>query len=106
MARLLSLLLIGGLLAACVSTTTQLASVSPEAVEAEEALQRELVVAELDAEQQRLDDLAFELLAAATPSAPSASHPASVCPSPRSARTRTSGPWRRVRRSGSRIPSP
>ena len=62
----LAALLLGG----CVSTTTQLAPVSPEAVEAEEVLQRELVVSELNEAQRRLDDLAFPLLASATPLCP------------------------------------
>jgi len=52
---------------ACVATTTQLAPIAPEAVEAEETRQRELVVSELNLAQQRLDDLAFGLLASATP---------------------------------------
>lgn len=55
------------LASACVATTTQLAPVAPEAVAAEEVAQRELVISELDEAQQRLDDLAFALLASATP---------------------------------------
>ena len=70
MTRVLAVALNFGLLTGCVSTTTRLAPVAPEAVEAEEALQRELVIVELNAAQQRLDDLAFGLLAAATPLCP------------------------------------
>ena len=55
------------LLSGCVSTTTQLAPVAPEAVAAEEIAQRELVVQELSKAQQRLDDLSFPLLVSATP---------------------------------------
>lgn len=54
-------------LAGCATTTTSLEPVAPEEVEAEEAVQREIVLSELNAAQQRLDDLAFELLAVATP---------------------------------------
>ena len=56
-------LMVGG----CASPTTRLASISPEAVEAEEVRQREIVLIELNKAQQRLDDIAFELLEAAAP---------------------------------------
>jgi len=56
-------LMVGG----CASTTTRLASIAPEAVEAEEVRQREIVLIELNKAQQRLDDIAFELLEAAAP---------------------------------------
>ena len=46
----------------CVSTTTQLTPGSPKAVEAEEILQRELVVFELNEAQRRLgEELMLEL---------------------------------------------
>jgi beta-barrel assembly-enhancing protease len=54
-------------LSACATTTTQLAPVAREDVRAEEIAQRELVLAELAKAQQRLNDLAFPLLQAATP---------------------------------------
>ena len=62
-----AVLAMAGLLGACVSPATQLAPVSPEAVAAEEIAQRELVVTELSKAQQRLDNLSFPLLVAATP---------------------------------------
>jgi membrane-associated protease RseP (regulator of RpoE activity) len=52
---------------ACATTTTQLGSVAPDAIRAEEVAQRELVLAELAKAQQRLDNIAYPLLAAATP---------------------------------------
>ena len=54
-------LMVGG----CAGTTTRLASISPEAVKAEEVRQREIVLIELNKAQQRLDDISFELLEAA-----------------------------------------
>ena len=56
-------LMVGG----CASPTTRLASISPEAVEAEEVRQREIVLIELNKARQRLDDIAFELMEAAAP---------------------------------------
>jgi membrane-associated protease RseP (regulator of RpoE activity) len=53
--------------AACVTTTTQLSSVSREAVQAEVLFQRQLVLRELRDAQQRLDDIAYPLLLAAAP---------------------------------------
>ncbi|HIF55636.1 MAG TPA: PDZ domain-containing protein, partial [Gemmatimonadetes bacterium] len=49
----------------CATPTTQLAPVSPAAIRAEEVRQREIVLIELNKAQQRLDDIAFELLVAA-----------------------------------------
>ncbi len=60
-AIVIGMLLCGG----CVKPTTQLAPVSQVAVRAEEARQREIVLIELNRAQNRLDDIAFELLAAA-----------------------------------------
>jgi hypothetical protein len=56
-------LMVGG----CASPTTRLASIAPEAVEAEEFRQREIVLIELNKARQRLDDISFELLEAAAP---------------------------------------
>jgi hypothetical protein len=44
--------------AACATTRTRIAPVAPERVRAEEARQREIVLREISAEQQRLDSLA------------------------------------------------
>lgn len=52
---------------ACATPSAVLPPVSPEAVAAEEAIQRRLVLEELDATQRLLDDVGFRLLAAATP---------------------------------------
>jgi beta-barrel assembly-enhancing protease len=54
-------------IAGCATTTTRVTPVAPEAVRAEEVTQRQLVLKELSLAQQRLDGLAFPLLAAATP---------------------------------------
>jgi beta-barrel assembly-enhancing protease len=51
----------------CATTTTQLAPISPEDVLAEERAQRELVLIELLNAEQRLNNLAYPLLRAATP---------------------------------------
>ncbi|HEY8508718.1 MAG TPA: M48 family metalloprotease [Steroidobacteraceae bacterium] len=55
------------MVASCATTTTQLAPIAREEVEAEEANQRELVLLELAKAQDRLHRLAYPLLAAATP---------------------------------------
>ena len=55
------------LLTGCATTTTQLAPISREAVTAEEAVQRELVLVELAKAQERLNDIAYPLMAAAVP---------------------------------------
>jgi membrane-associated protease RseP (regulator of RpoE activity) len=52
---------------ACATATTQFAPAAREDVLAEEVAQRELVLREMSRTQQRLDDLAFPLLRAATP---------------------------------------
>jgi hypothetical protein len=52
--------------AACATTTTRIAHVAPDRVRAEEARQREIVLKEVNAEQQRLDSLAYPLLLAAS----------------------------------------
>lgn len=52
---------------ACATPQTRPPPVSPEAIAAEEAIQRRLVLEELDVSQQRLEDIGFRLLAAATP---------------------------------------
>lgn len=67
MLRSLPALLALVLAAGCATPVTQLTPVPREAVEAEEAAQRELVLVELARAQGRLDRLAFPLLAAATP---------------------------------------
>lgn len=53
--------------AACAMPQTELPQVSPAAVAAEEALQRRLVIEELNIAQGRLDNVGFPLLVAATP---------------------------------------
>ncbi|MGH7471407.1 MAG: M48 family metalloprotease [Longimicrobiales bacterium] len=64
---LLLLMLCAVFLAGCATTTTQLAPVAREDVRAEESVQRELVITELARAQERLDNIAYPLMAAATP---------------------------------------
>lgn len=54
-------------LAACATPATRPPEVSPEAVAAEEAIQRRFVIEELERSQRRLDEIGFPLLLAATP---------------------------------------
>jgi hypothetical protein len=54
-------------LTACATTKTQMAPVARAEVKAEESTQRELVLVELARAQERLDNIAYPLLAAAAP---------------------------------------
>ena len=66
MTRFVFALLIVLTASACATPQAELPDVAPERVEEEERIQRELVVAELQEEQQRLDDLIYPLMVAAT----------------------------------------
>ena len=52
---------------ACAAPRAQLPQVTSEAVAAEQAVQRRLVIEELDSAQRRLADIGFPMLVAATP---------------------------------------
>jgi beta-barrel assembly-enhancing protease len=67
MARAICLYLLLVLVPGCVSTQTQLASVDPQIVKAEEGRQRALAIRTLERQQSELDSIAWPLLVAAAP---------------------------------------